>query len=84
MAIEYKKFQDFAPTTTLDDTDIVPLQKAGTGAYATLTGALLKSQVTDDLVAFQADSTATDVAGLVSDFNDLLAKLIAAGIMSSS
>ncbi len=32
---------------------------------------------------FQADSTATDVAGLVADFNALLAKLKAAGLMSS-
>ncbi len=31
----------------------------------------------------QADSTATDVAGLVADFNALLAKLKAAGLMSS-
>ena len=29
----------------------------------------------------QADSTATDVAGLASDFNALLAKLKAAGLM---
>lgn len=29
----------------------------------------------------QADSTATDVAGLVTDFNALLAKLKAAGLM---
>lgn len=29
----------------------------------------------------QADSTASDVAGIVSDFNDLLAKLKAAGLM---
>ena len=31
----------------------------------------------------QADSTAADVAGLVTDFNDLLAKLKAAGLMKS-
>lgn len=30
----------------------------------------------------QADSTATDVAGLVTDFNALLAKLKAAGLMA--
>ena len=29
----------------------------------------------------QADSTATDATGLVADFNALLAKLIAAGLM---
>lgn len=33
--------------------------------------------------AIQADSTATEVAGLVSDFNALLAKLKAAGLMES-
>lgn len=30
----------------------------------------------------QADSTATDTAGLVTDFNTLLAKLKAAGLMA--
>ena len=33
--------------------------------------------------AFQADSTATTIAGLVIDFNTLLAKLKAAGLMSA-
>ena len=32
--------------------------------------------------AHQADSTATDAAGLVTDFNALLAKLKAAGLMA--
>lgn len=32
---------------------------------------------------FQADSTASTIAGLVVDFNALLAKLKAAGIMAS-
>lgn len=32
-------------------------------------------------MAAQADSTATDVAGLVTDFNALLTKLKAAGMM---
>jgi hypothetical protein len=32
---------------------------------------------------FQADSTAADTAALVADFNALLAKLIAAGLMAS-
>lgn len=31
----------------------------------------------------QADSSATDVAGLVTDFNALLAKLRAAGVLDS-
>lgn len=34
--------------------------------------------------AAQADSVATDVAGLVTDFNALLAKLRAAGLMATS
>ena len=33
------------------------------------------------IAANQADSTATDAAGLVTDFNALLAKLKAAGLM---
>lgn len=33
--------------------------------------------------AFQANSTATEIAGLVTDFNLLLAKLKAAGLMST-
>jgi len=32
----------------------------------------------------QADSTASDVVGLVSDFNDLLTKLKDAGLMETS
>lgn len=32
--------------------------------------------------ATKANSTATDIAGLLADFNDLLAKLKAAGIMA--
>lgn len=35
-------------------------------------------------VAFQADSTATTIAGLVVDFNTLLTKLKDAGIMAQS
>lgn len=35
------------------------------------------------VVENQADSTATDVAGLVTDFNALLAKLKAAGLMEA-
>lgn len=34
-------------------------------------------------VEAQPDSTATDIAGIVADFNALLAKLRAAGIMST-
>lgn len=36
----------------------------------------------DKQAATQADSTATDVAGLVTDFNALLSKLKAAGLMA--
>jgi len=32
----------------------------------------------------QADSTATDTAGLVTDFNSLLSKLKAAGLMAAN
>ncbi|QWG39135.1 hypothetical protein EXW35_12030 [Bacillus mycoides] len=37
----------------------------------------------DKKVDKQADSTATDVAGVVKDVNALIAKLKAAGVMSS-
>jgi hypothetical protein len=33
--------------------------------------------------AFQAQSTASDVAGIVSDFNSLLTKLVEAGLMQA-
>ena len=33
--------------------------------------------------AYQADSTASDVPGVVADLNALLAKLIAAGLMAA-
>jgi len=36
----------------------------------------------DKQAATQADSTASDVAGLVTDFNALLSKLKAAGLMA--
>lgn len=38
----------------------------------------------DRVAAAQADSTATDVTGLVADFNALLQKLRDAGLMASS
>ena len=46
------------------------------GGTINLTNATIKGNV-----AVQADSTATDVAGLKTDFNALLTKLKAAGIM---
>ncbi|WP_413091831.1 head fiber protein [Terribacillus sp. 179-K 1B1 HS] len=42
----------------------------------------LNDKLTASKAATQADSTAADVAGLVADFNALLAKLKDAGIMS--
>ncbi|MNI93571.1 Head fiber protein [compost metagenome] len=43
----------------------------------------LAAKLTATKAAAQADSTATDVAGLVTDYNALLAKLRAAGIIST-
>ncbi|MGQ0414636.1 head fiber protein, partial [Bacillus sp. HC-TM] len=40
------------------------------------------AKLTASKVTSQANSTATDVAGLITDFNALLAKLKAAGVMS--
>lgn len=42
----------------------------------------LDAKLTASKVTPQANSTATDVAGLVTDFNALLAKLKTAGVMS--
>lgn len=44
---------------------------------------ILDGKLTAQAAVVQADSTASDVAGLVADFNALLAKLIAAGLMAS-
>ncbi|MDI6617881.1 MAG: hypothetical protein QME45_04275 [Clostridiales bacterium] len=44
--------------------------------------AVLNAKLTATKAATQADSTATDIAGLVADFNALLAKLKAAGLMA--
>ena len=45
--------------------------------------AILDAKLNAQTAAFQADSTASDVAGLVTDFNALLAGLIAAGLMAA-
>lgn len=45
--------------------------------------AILDAKLNAQSAAFQADSAAVDVAGLVTDFNALLAKLIAAGLMGA-
>ncbi|WP_260506942.1 head fiber protein [Brevibacillus brevis] len=55
----------------------VTLAKLGTDAIQSL-----NKKLTATKAAAQADSIATDVAGLVADFNALLAKLRAAGIMT--
>lgn len=44
----------------------------------------LAAKLTAQQAAAQADSTATDITGVVADLNALLAKLRAAGIMASS
>lgn len=60
---------------------------AGNHTHATsaITGlqTALDGKLTATKGAAQADSTATDVAGLVADFNALLAKLRTAGIIST-
>lgn len=52
------------------------------GATTPVTLAQLNAKLTASKAAAQANSTATDVPGLVTDFNALIAKLKAAGIMS--
>ena len=49
-----------------------------TGGKLTFTGTEMKP------AAFQANSEATTIAGLVADFNSLLAKLITSGLMAES
>ncbi len=56
------------------------------GGEKTVIGGTLEIQEGASVTGFpiaenQADSTATDAAGLVTDFNALLAKLKAAGLM---
>lgn len=46
--------------------------------------AALDDKLTATQAAAQDDSTASDIAGLVSDFNTLLANLRSAGVMASS
>ncbi|KUP31072.1 hypothetical protein AU387_15520 [Bacillus halotolerans] len=57
---------------------------AHTHTIANVTGlqTALDSKLTASKAATQANSAATDVAGLVTDFNALLAKLKAAGLMA--
>ena len=43
-----------------------------------------KKYIDDLKAAVQADSTATGITGMVTDFNALIAKLKASGIMKSS
>lgn len=46
-------------------------------------GALVTGLPAFPVAAYQADSTAADVVGLVTDFNTLLTKLKAAGLMAN-
>ena len=56
--------------------------EGGGGSY-TLPAASASAIGGVKLAAAQADSTATELSGLVSDFNALLGKLKSAGIMAS-
>lgn len=55
-----------------------------TSALSANQGKVLNDALAAKTAANQADSTAVDVAGLVTDFNALLAKLIAAGLMAAT
>lgn len=54
---------------------------SATSALSANQGQVLNNALAAKTAASQADSTATEVAGLVTDFNALLAKLKAAGLM---
>lgn len=58
--------------------------RSAIGAGAPVSSATKTVNGTVKQAAVQADSTATDVAGLVADYNALLAKLRTAGILSTT
>ena len=72
------KISALSAAGSLTGAEEIPVTQSGSTVKATIQGILDEVPV----AAAQADSTATDVAGIVSDFNDLLAKLKAAGLMS--
>jgi hypothetical protein len=53
-----------------------------TSALSAEQGKVLKTTIDGKKAVTQANSVATDVAGLVADFNALLAKLKSAGLMA--
>lgn len=57
---------------------------SATSALSAKQGKILNDAMAAKTAVNQADSTATDIAGLVTDFNALLAKLIASSLMSGS
>ncbi|MED4828143.1 head fiber protein [Bacillus atrophaeus] len=59
-----------------------PASHTHTIANVTNLQTTLDGKLTASKAAAQANSTATDVAGLVTDFNTLLGKLKSAGLMS--
>lgn len=59
--------------------DVITAELGEGGDIAAAIAAALAAKT----AAVQANSTATDVAGLVTDFNALLAKLKAVGLMAS-
>jgi hypothetical protein len=76
-SISTAKLADNAVTAAKIVNGVVSLAKLDTATQNTINGKLTATKA-----ATQADSTATDVAGLVTDFNALLAKLKAAGLMN--
>ena len=64
--------------------DMAEFKQAGTVAgFATSAPATTAVAGIVKQAAAQADSVATDATGIVSDFNDLLAKLRTAGILDT-
>lgn len=56
---------------------------SATSALSAKQGKVLNDAIAAKTAGTQADSTATEVAGLVTDFNALLAKLKTAGLMAT-
>ena len=72
------KISDLSATGTLTGAEEIPATQSGSTVKVTV------QEILDEVpvAAAQADSTATDVAGVVVDLNALLAKLKSAGLMS--
>ncbi len=71
------KISQLPPANTLTNTEEIPAVQSGSTVKITLQTILNEMPQASPI----ADSTATDVVGIVADFNALLAELKASGLM---